>query len=295
MKLAVFPKCYVNEIVEGKISLSQWIEMASGLGVDGLELYDKFLESAAPDYLAEVRNRIAAKGLDIPMMCYSPDFTHPDPDWRSREIAGQADAIRITAELGGRFCRILSGQKRPEVSVDDGIRWTVEAIQASLETAREHGIVLVMENHYKDGFWEHPEFAQRSEVFLAIIGQIDSPFFGVQYDPSNAIVAGEDPLELLERVKHRVKTMHASDRYLAPGTTLAEIKQVDGVVGYSSKLCHGVVGNGLNDYDTIFKTLREAGFDGWISIEDGINGMEELRESVAFLRDKMSEYQEVER
>ena len=40
----------------------------------------------------------------------------------------------------------------------------------------------------------------------------------------------------------------------------------------------------MNDYDAIFTLLGEAGFDGWISIEDGVNGTEELERSVAFLR-----------
>ena len=74
-----------------------------------------------------------------------------------------------------------------------------------------------MENHYKDGTWQYPEFAQPEDIFLEIIEQIDSPYFGVQYDPSNAMVGGFDPIAFLEKVKHRVVTMHASDRYLAPG------------------------------------------------------------------------------
>ena len=56
------------------------------------------------------------------------------------------------------------------------------------------------------------------DVFCDLVDRIDSPHFGVNYDPSNAILAGDDPLELLRRVKHRVVTMHASDRYLAEGT-----------------------------------------------------------------------------
>ena len=47
-----------------------------------------------------------------------------------------------------------------------------------------------MENHYKDGTWQYPEFAQPEDIFLEIIEQIDSPNFGVQYDPSNALVGG---------------------------------------------------------------------------------------------------------
>jgi hypothetical protein len=32
------------------------------------------------------------------------------------------------------------------------------------------------------------------------------------------------------------------------------------------------------------------GFNGWISIEDGVEGMEQLHESVRFLRGKIKEY-----
>lgn len=46
--------------------------------------------------------------------------------------------------------------------------------------------------------------------------------------PSNAIVAGDDPLVLLDVVKDRVVGMHASDRYLADGATLEGRREADG-------------------------------------------------------------------
>jgi sugar phosphate isomerase/epimerase len=99
-------------------------------------------------------------------------------------------------------------------------------------------------------------------------------------------IAGEDPLELLERVKHRVVTMHASDRYLKSGT-IEDLRKEEDSVGYASRLSHGAIGKGINDYDKIFSTLHAVGFSSWISIEDGLEGMGQLRESVKFLRAKM--------
>src|SRR5690606_17991415 len=115
-------------------------------------------------------------------------------------------------------------------------------------------------------------------------------YFGVQYDPSNAIVAGDDPVELLRRAADRVVSMHASDRYLAEGTTLEELKQADGTLGYSPNLRHGVTGQGLNDYDAIFRILAEHDYQGWISIEDGMNGMDEMAQSLAFLRQMVAKH-----
>jgi sugar phosphate isomerase/epimerase len=147
-----------------------------------------------------------------------------------------------------------------------------------------------MENHYKDGTWRFPEFAQPEDIFLEIIEQIDSPHFGVQYDPSNAVVGGFDPVAFLEKVKHRVVTMHASDRYLAPGATLDDLRTGDGATGYAAALKHSETGQGMNDYDAIFRILAGAGFDGWISIEDGMNGLDEIARSAEFLKRKRAEY-----
>jgi sugar phosphate isomerase/epimerase len=271
------------------MTLFDWIDLAATLDVDGIELYPGFFSSFDDDYLDKVRQHLVAKNLEAPMMCASPDFTQNDPAARAEEIEKEKRMIDLTARMGGRFCRVLSGQRREDVSREDGIRYTVESIKAVIPYAAERNIILNMENHYKDGYWKYPEFAQHIDVFLDVINQIDSPWFGVNYDPSNSIICGEDPLEVLAAIKHRVITMHASDRYLISGT-IEDLKQQDGSTGYAKNLRHGVIGKGLNDYDAIFSTLKNEGFDNWISIEDGENGMDELRESVRFLRGKMAQH-----
>ena len=117
----------------------------------------------------------------------------------------------------------------------------------------------------------------------------DDPSFGVNYDPSNAFLAGDDPIALLDSVLDRVVTMHASDRYLAEGT-LEDLRREENVEGYAARLRHGEIGQGLNDYDAIFSRLAGRGFSGWISVEDGVDGMEQLKRSVDFLLGKIDQH-----
>lgn len=290
MNLAAFPKCFMDQLcVERSMTVFDWIDMASELPVEGLEMYDGFFRSLEPAYLDKVRAAIERRGLKMPMLCVSPDFTHPDPAERRKEIERERQMIEVTARLGGGFCRVLSGQRRPEVSREQGVGWAVECIRELLPYAAERKVVLAMENHYKDNYWQHPEFAQKMDVYCEIIDRVDSPWFGAQYDPSNAILAGDDPLALLERVKRRVVTMHASDRFLKPGHTLEELRRVEDSAGYAAILSHGEIGQGLNDYPRIFSVLKEASYEGWVSIEDGMNGLDEIRRSAEFLRRTMGE------
>jgi sugar phosphate isomerase/epimerase len=270
------------------MTLFDWIEMAATLGVDGLEFYSGFLKDE-PAFLDEVKDRLREHGLRMPMLCCSPDFTQPDPELLNVEIEREKRMIELTAFFGGKFCRVLSGQRYPDVSREAGISQVVRVLQSLLPFAEKHGVVLTMENHYKDSFWRYPEFAQKMDVFLEIVEQIDSPWFGVNFDPSNTVLAGEDPIELLKKIKSRVVSMHASDRYLSSGT-IEDLRKEENEIGYANRLAHGVIGKGLNDYDAIFSILREVGFDSWISIEDGMNGMDELRESAKFLRSKIEQY-----
>ena len=290
-KLAVFPKAFMNALCkDGSMTVSEWIDLACDLHVDGLEWYAGFLEMADESNWLKFRKQVESRGKVIPMLCCSPDFTHPDADFREQEIQKQKHWIHMAHVLGASYCRVLSGQRRPELSIDKGVQLAAQCIQACLPYAQELGITLILENHYKDDFWEYPEFAQKMEVFCQLLNSIDHPNFGVNYDPSNTFLAGEGPLELLARVSDRVVTMHASDRYLIEGTIEDLRQEENGALGYAKRLRHGEIGKGLNDYDAIFKELKSVGFDGWISIEDGVDGMDQLERSVAFLRKKIKAY-----
>lgn len=292
MKIAAFPKCYLDIIPE-QMSVFTWIEQSQTLGAEGLEMYERFFTSLEDAFIDRVGDALASAGYAMPMLCCSPDFTNPDPDGRRRAIEFEAKMIRITRRLGGprACCRVLTGQRYPEVSVEQGLEWVIMALEQLIPVASEYDVILALENHYKDGFWKYPEFAQKQAVFMQVLAAIpERSHFGVQYDPSNALVAGDDPLELLRAVADRVVSVHASDRYLAPGVKLADLQQSDGTLGYAPGLLHGVTGQGLNDYDEIFAILAGVGYDGWISIEDGMNGMAEMKASIDFLKQMRAKY-----
>ncbi len=290
-KLAAFPKAYMHALCkDGTMRLAEWFELADTLDIDGLEFYAGFLEMADESRWPEFRRQVEGRGMTIPMLCCSPDFTHPDRDFRAAQVAQQRRWIDMIHTLGGSYCRVLSGQRRPELSTSRGIQLATECIEECLPYAVERDVTLIIENHYKDDFWDYPEFAQKMDVFCELVANITHPAFGVNYDPSNAYLAGDDPLELLNRISHRVVTMHASDRYLIEGTLDDLRREEGGATGYAKRLRHGEIGKGLNDYDAIFTELRRVGFDGWISIEDGVDGIEQLRRSADFLRHKIAKY-----
>ena len=290
-RISVFPKCYVEDLVAKRRSYVEWIHDAATLGGEGVEHYDEFFVSYDEADVAPILEAMAETGQISSMLCFSPDFTHPDPRERAREVERQKRAIDLTVRLGARHCRTLSGQKYPGLSIDEGVSRASACIAEALDYAIARDVVLCLENHYKVGQWLYPEFAQQEEPYLALLDALpDTPHFGVQYDPSNAVIGGFDPIAFLDKIKHRVVTVHASDRFLAPGSSIDDLRAHDGTIGYPDQMTHGETGCGTNDYDAIFRLLRAVDFSGWISVEDGMNGLDELRRSVEFLKRKRAQY-----
>src|ERR1700694_2568936 len=124
--IAAFPKCSIDQIAGTRtMSVFDWIDMARSLDADGLEMYDGFFTSLEPAYLDQVGAAIRSAGCAMPMLCCSPDFTNPDADGRKRALDREADMIRVCRRLGGpkSVCRVLSGQRYPEVGREQGIVW----------------------------------------------------------------------------------------------------------------------------------------------------------------------------
>jgi len=105
-KIAAFPKCYLKDITEGKISLFDWIEMAEDLEVEGLEFYSRFLTSLDTHYLQKIKDALKLRGFQMPMMCHSPDFTHPDAKERRMKVVKK---ISRRSEVQQKIYRIHCG------------------------------------------------------------------------------------------------------------------------------------------------------------------------------------------
>lgn len=297
-RLAAFPKGFFYQLIDRhELTIEDFIMRAPSLGVAGVELYPGFLPGTSDADVARLRHVAEAAEIELPMMCSSPDFINPEPGAWDRAVGKVREMVDVMVELNPpgqwRSVRVLSGQGWPGVPEAEGLARAVEGIMAVLGYAKPKGVWVVLENHYKDGLWTYPEFARSSSRFLHILSKIESPLFGVNFDPSNAVVAGEDPLALLDRVLPRVRSVGASDRLLRPGYSLADLDSHSGT-GYPQALMHGVVGEGLNDYPAIFSRLSAIGFSGWISIEDGEAGGEQgyadIAASARFLRALMAEY-----
>ena len=267
MKLSCLPVSYFDEIIGGKMSVGQWADEAAELGLDAIDLSVLFLKNREPAYLQAMREEVEAPGLQVAMVTTYPDFTHPDPDERTRQALQLERDIAAAAALGAELVRVTAGQAHPETGREEGIAWATEGLTKALVVAERCGVHLVYENHAKPGAWDFVDFSHPTDIFLAIARGTAGTSLGINFDTANPLAYGDDPVPLLRHVVDRVVSVHVADTRLR-GT-------LDPVV----------IGTGLVPFGDIFAALHGAGFDGWLCIEEASGrGRSGVETAVNFVR-----------
>jgi sugar phosphate isomerase/epimerase len=272
VKLSCLPVSFFQSIVDGAMPLEEWLAFAREIGLDGTECSLGFVEPIGRLTGAQVRRLCDAAGVEVSMVTCHPDYTSPDPAERARQVEDMARNLSLAVELGAPLARVLSGQRHPGVSEDDGVAWAIEGLSRTAEVADRLGVRLALENHTKSFFWQHFDFAQQSRVLLRILDGLRDSSVGVNFDTANPLVADEDPLAVFERVKGRLAILHVADT-----AQRGEFK-----------FCR--IGSGIAPIGEVFRRARAMGYDGWVSIEEASRtGPDGFRQAASFVRQAWAE------
>lgn len=234
-----------------KFPIEKVIDEAAKIGVEGIDILHRQMESEDNAYLQKLKKHAFLNGISFTCLSIHQSFVSPDKEFLKKEIEHTKKCIQLAAKMGIPCLRLNSGRWNtiksfdelmkhrgiepilPGYTEDDGFKWCIEGIQQCLPTAEEYGVLLALENHW--GLCSTPEGQ------LRIKKAIDSPWLGILMDTGNFL---ENPYDKLEMI--------------APYTSFVQAKTYyGGGEWYSLEL----------DYKRIVAILRNVNYQGYISLE----------------------------
>ena len=261
--IAWMPVRYIQSILQGQITLWDWLRQASAFGVQAVEIYHAFLSDAI---LPALKAELSALGLRVSQITCAPDFTHPDAAVRRAELDALRQRVDWAAELGADAVRTTAGMLHDGIEPDAAARYAADCMVELAEYAVPRGVYPCYENHYKDRLWTREDFSFLPERFLQVFALIEPTPVRVNFDFANPLMTDAEPIALLQRVVHKVHHVHAGDRR-------------------PREYQHCVLGEGAVPFRALLTILKAHGYAGYLSIEDGqAEGDAGFRRSLAFLR-----------
>lgn len=256
-----------------KVPIEKVIDEAALLSVEGVDILHRQMESEDNAYLQKLKRHAFRNGVDLVSLSIHQDFVSPDAAERQKDIDHTIKCIELAYKMGIPCIRLNSGRwgtiksfddlmaargvepAIPGYTEDDAFKWCIDSIQKCLAKAAECGVMLAIENHW--GLTSSPE------GLLRIRKAIDSPWMGLLLDTGNFL---ENPYDKLQMVAPHADFIQAKTYY-------------GGGEWYTLDL----------DYPRIIRILRDAKYNGYISIEfEGKEAAESgVRKSVEMLRKAM--------
>ena len=254
MKLGLSMWSVVAAVRTGQIDLPGFIDFAAEQGAEGVELLDYFWQNEAMEIL-QVKQQAADAGLAIATYSIGNDLIQPDADARTSQVSDIRRAVDVANALETPLVRVFSGNAKGEITLDEGLAWIIDGLAAGAHYAQANGVTLALENH---GL-----LAGRSDQVRHIIEAVDSPALRANLDTGNFLLVDQNPTQAARELAELIALVHLKDfRRARADETGDTYKGLDG-----TPFTGAVVGEGEVDLAQIVETLRNAGYDGWLSLE----------------------------
>lgn len=249
---------------------------------------------------AALRRALEPRGLAL-IGAFCPVTLHDPARYavnlaRARETAALLTELGATtlvlAEAGDPRRLALAGRVPRDGSAGfsaDEWRRFAEGVSEVAREGRERGLVTAFHPH-AGTYVETPEEVAR------LLERTDPALVGLCLDTGHLAYGGGDPVALAHEHASRVRHVHAKD-VRRDVLERARAARLD----FATAVSEGVfapLGRGMVDLRALLSALRDAGYDGWVVVEQdvrlrggtaqGRTPKENARESYAFLRALLS-------
>jgi len=191
----------------------------------------------------QVRRAIAAAKLKVPAIGAHIPMLHPDAGQRRKAGDYVKGCCDLAIEMGSDYVHILSGPLAAGTARETGWMWFADAVQELVGHAAARKIDVGIEAIAGHLFHSAEDYAR-------LMADLPGVPFKVNFDPSQIIVQGMDPLEVVDRFADRIAHVHMKD-----GS------------GLFPDFAFPPLGEGEIDFRTLIGRLQSAGYGGALSVE----------------------------
>lgn len=229
-----------------KKTLEDFLQRAKELEVDGVSLESCFVKSFDRGYLSEIKGILDEAELDRVWAWGHPDGLEGGKN--EKEFDKMLENFECAKNTGATVMRVVgSSLMFRHESHEAQIERLSKMFSKAVKTAEQYDIKMAIENHI--------DFD--SEELLRLLGNVNSPYLGINFDTGNCIRVLEDPVKAAENLAPHIYATHIKDVKLLEDVT------ADTWYFFSS----APAGKGLVDIRGVASVLKKAGYEGFLAFE----------------------------
>jgi sugar phosphate isomerase/epimerase len=258
MHIGVSMYSYAQSVQKGLLDIPGFIREAKKAGAEGVELLEYFYKDIDRDREAALE-ALAETGLPCPIFSVGNNFAKIDPEERQRQLARIVFGVDEALAYGAKVVRVFAGDVAEGITYDQARGWIVEGLSEGSKYAHSKGLKLALENH--------GTLAGRGDQVRGIIDDVramsGTDVLGANPDTGNFLLVNQPSHEAIRQVAPVANMVHFKDFIAAPVDHEGwAYTALDG-----QKFLGTAVGEGMVALGQCIQELKDAGFNGWLSVE----------------------------
>ena len=231
------------------------------------------------EYAKYVLDLVAAKGLEISSLAFYPNTMDPDSAKREAAIEHLKAVICASAKLGVGMVTTFIGRDQHKTQ-EENIELFKEIWPGLIALAEEKGVKVAIENcpmlFGRDQWPGGQNLMTTPAIWRKLFAIADSPYFGLNYDPSHFIWQRLDYLKTVYDFSDRLFHIHFKDIKLYP----EKLKEC-GVLAYPlDYMSPKIPGLGDVNWGAFISALNDVRYNGCAVIEVEDKAFEGSREDI---------------
>lgn len=207
-----------------------------------------------------------SRGVAISSLAYYPNMLDPDLEKRQVYIDHLLNVIRAADMMNVGTVATFIG-RIPDKSVEENLPEVERVWKPILRAAEEHNVRIAIENCpmlFTNDEWPGGQNLMTSPAnWRRILSLLDSPYLGINYDPSHFIWQQIDYIKPIYEFRDRIFHVHCKDIKLYP-ERLADVGTMATPLQYMSPKIPGL---GDVDWGRYISALTDIGYEGAVCIE----------------------------
>jgi inosose dehydratase len=266
VKLGIAPLTWTNDDIPelgGDIPFEQCVSEMALAGFAGCEVGNKF-----PRDPLVLKPALELRGLQVCNAWFSPFLTTKPFD------ENKAAFMKHCSFLKAMGARVVGGgeqghspqgditapvwSKKADFTREEWSRLTEGLNELGRISSEEFGIQLCYHHHMGTGVQTMAETDR-------LLNETKPEYVSLNYDSGHFYFSFEDPVAAIKKYIKRIRHVHLKDvrdgqRELCKGSDLSFMSAVESGV-------FTVPGDGVIDFDSIFKVLKDNDYEGWLVVE----------------------------
>ena len=259
MQIAVSMWSLHREFYSRRLDVVGFVKWAADAKADGVELLDVFwkdFDTEGP----KVLDVLEKTNLKVGAYAVGNNFVIPDPEARAQQVRIITRGVDMAKYLNTKVVRVFAGDLAEGIAFDAARGWIVAGLREAAAYAKEHGIILALENH---GL-----LAGKGDQVQGLIADVGSTALKATIDTGNFLLVDEEPTDAVKILAPLAGHVHFKD--FRP----ANAEEAPSYPALSGKRFVGtIIDEGVVDTREILRLLQDSGYRGWLSVE--FEGLEE--------------------